>query len=181
MIAMQKPDLNKMWETFIKIGPEVHHDILYDMLRFKIHPMISDLRRERIIDWYCFLIHVKTSGVPTTEDDKNAYWHIRFTVSGNIDPKDFLPNFCGMTRKVEREWVKDIYISSTEVMDKSLFVNGDIEEAWRIIGEQSEWLLGLLDIYKKDVKITPIQIKPFLHYFANMTQLDMTQLEVRLR
>jgi len=173
MIMMQKPDLNKMWETFIKIGLEVHYDNLYDMIRFKIHPMISDLRRKRITDWYCFLIHDRTSGVPTTEDDKNAYWHIRFTVGKDINPKEFLPNYCDMTRKVKREWVEDISISQTEVMDKSLFVNGKIEEAWRIIGEQSEWLLTLLNMYKKDAKITPRQIAPFLHYFANMTQLEV--------
>ncbi len=172
MITVQKPDLNRMWETFIKIGLEIRYDNLYDLIRFKIHPMISDLRQRGIIDWYCFLIHNRTSGVPTTEDDKNAYWHIRFTVSKDVNPKDFLPNYCCKTRKVKSEWVKDISISRIEVMDKSLFVNGKIEEAWKIIGEQSEWLLDLLDIYKEEVKITPKQVLPFLHYFANMTQLE---------
>lgn len=172
-IRMQKPNLNQMWETFIKIGLEVHYGSLCDMIRFQIHPVISDLRQKKIIDWYCFLIHNRESGVPTTKDDNNAYWHIRFELKQDMNPKDFLPKYCVMTRKVKLEWVADISITKTEVMDKSLFKNGKIEEAWRIIGEQSEWLLNLLDIYKEDVKITPKQILPFLHYYANMTQLQV--------
>lgn len=57
-------------------------------------------------------------------------------------------------------------------VDTSLFKTEEIEEAWRVIGEQSEWLLNTLNIYKENAKITPVQILPFLHYFANMTQLE---------
>jgi len=31
----------------------------------------------------------------------------------------------------------------------------------------------VLDIYKEDVKITSKQVLPFLHYYANMTQLQV--------
>jgi len=170
---MEKPDLNKMWETFIKIGLRLRHENLYDTIRFKIHPIISDLTQKRLMGWYCFLVHNRNSGVPTTKNDNNAYWHIRFELKKDMKPEDFLPKYCVMTRKVKPEWVADISISPTEVMDKSLFKSGKIEEAWRIIGEQSEWLLGVLDIYKEDVKITSKQVLPLLHYYANMTQLQV--------
>ncbi|MDH5690662.1 MAG: hypothetical protein OEY81_04475 [Candidatus Bathyarchaeota archaeon] len=52
--------------------------------------------------------------------------------------------------------------------------NEEIEEAWRIIGEQSEWLLGMLDIYKEELDIPPQQIKQFFHYYFNMTQVPIT-------
>ena len=171
---MQKPDLNQIWETFIKITAEdnrIRYSLLYNSIRSKIHPMISHLKNNDMINWYCFLMHNRESGVPTTEDDNNPYWHIRFEPKQDMNPKDFLPKYCVMTRKVKFEWVADISIGRGEVMDKSLLKNGEIEEVWRIIGEQSEWLLSLLDIYKEDVKITSKQVSPFLHYYSNMTQL----------
>ena len=57
-------------------------------------------------------------------------------------------------------------------VDTSLFKTEEIEEAWRVIGEQSEWLLNTLNIYKENARITPVQILPFLRYSANMTQLE---------
>jgi len=174
VIKIHKPNLNQVWETFIKIELRRPNrslqENLYDMIRAKIHPMISDLKERKIIDWYCFLIHKKNE-VPTTEDDKNAYWHIRFELKQDMNPKDFLPKYCEMTRKVKPERIADISIGRGEVMDKSLLKNGEIEEVWRIIGEQSQWFLNLLDIYKEDANITPKQVSPFLHYYYNMTQL----------
>ncbi len=72
---MEKPDLNKMWETFIKIGepdlitpkkPPINPSKVIRMIRSKINPMISRLQDESIINWYCFLIH-KRNEVPITE------------------------------------------------------------------------------------------------------------------
>jgi len=70
---MNKPDLERMWETFIKISPV---DFL-DVIRFKAKPVIFGLRDKNIIDWFCFLIHDRNSGVPTSQDDNDAYFHIR--------------------------------------------------------------------------------------------------------
>lgn len=169
-MKMQEPDLNKMWETFIRIEPSLD---FRSLIRTMLYPTILDLRQKEIIDWYCFLIHNRKGGVPTTEDDDNAYFHIRFSLKKNINPKDVLPDYCVMTRKVKPKAVADIWISQTEVMDKSKIRDEKIEKAWRIIGEQSEWFLNLLDIYKEDARITPKQVSPFLHYFANMTQLEV--------
>jgi hypothetical protein len=171
---MQKPNLNNLWETFIKIEKTVSLIEFYHMIRSMVYPTISDLRQKEMIDWYCFLVHNRGSGVPTTNDDDNLYFHIRFSLSKDINPKDVLPQYCVMTRKAKYESIKQISISEDgEVMDTSLFKTEKIEEAWRILGEQTEWVLNLLDIYKKDVRITPKQILPFLHYFANMTQLEV--------
>jgi len=58
-------------------------------------------------------------------------------------------------------------------MDTSLFETEEIEEAWRILGEQSEWLLDMLNIFKKDVDIPLRYVGQFLHYYSNMTQLTI--------
>ncbi len=164
-----------MWETFIKIPTEnnqIRFSVLFDIVRFKIHPMISSLTNAGIIEWYCFLIHGKKSGVPTTQDGNEAYFHIRMSLKD--EKPDFpksLPDYCVMTRRIERTWVERISITSELMFDTSLFKYEGIEEVWRIIGEQSEWFLKTLNAYKETVEIPPIHIAEFLHYYSNMSQL----------
>ena len=72
-----------------------------------------------------------------------------------------------MTRKIRRKSIESI-----AGIDKSLLKNEEIEEAWRMIGKQSEWFLEMLNIHKEDVDIPPQQIAQFLHFYVNMTQLQ---------
>lgn len=175
---MEKPDLNRVWETFIKIGlpNEVSFERVTPMIRTIIYPLISNLEQNKIINWYCFLRHARGSGVPTTEDDDNHYFHIRVALREGVKPKDFLkllPEYCVMTRKVERSWVEQIAVTKTITFDTSLLKCEEIEEVWRIIGEQSEWLMKLLDMFKEDVDIPSHHIGIFWHYYANMTCLGV--------
>jgi hypothetical protein len=175
--VMQKPDLDRMWETFVRLQIEPGRtvpDSIFSTIRTKIPPLISSI--DGLIDWYCFLVHGKHSGVPTTENDGNAYFHIRVSLKQNAKPDDFLeslPTYCLMTRKVEREWVKDISIGEGTKFDTSLLKDEKIEEVWRIIGEQSEWLLNMLSIYRDDVQIPLQHIGQWFHYFFNMTGLSI--------
>ena len=174
---MQKPDMDRMWETFVRLEVETRRpvsDSVFNTIRVKIGPLIS--RISGMIDWYCFLVHGRTSGVPTTPDDGRAYFHIRVSLRSNVNPEDFmesLPDYCLMTRKVEREWVKDISIGEGTKFGTSLLKGEKIEEVWRIIGEQSEWLLSMLSIYRENVQIPIQHIGQWFHYFFNMTQLSL--------
>jgi hypothetical protein len=56
-------------------------------------------------------------------------------------------------------------------IDKTLLKGRAIEEVWRIIGEQCEWFLNMMNIYEETASIFPNQIGQFLHYFSNITQL----------
>jgi hypothetical protein len=146
-----------------------------DSIDRKIAPLVS--RINGMIDWYCFLVHDRTSGVPTTPDDRGAYFHIRVSLRSNVDSEEFLkslPGYCLMTRKVEREWVKDISAGGGTMFDTSLLKNGEIEDVWRIIGEQSEWLLDMLSIYRDDAQIPLRHIGQWFHYYFNMTQLSIS-------
>ena len=173
---MQKPNLERMWETFIKIptdNGQIRFGVLFDVIRFKISPMIQRLRDDRIINWYCFLIHDRNSGVPTSQNDTNPYFHIRIALEEN-DKLDFpksLQDYCVMTRKIDRKWVERISITPETTFDTSLLKHGGIEEIWRIIGEQSEWLVNTLNAYKEDVNVPLLHIIEFLHYYSNMTQM----------
>ena len=164
---MESPNLTRMWETFIKIPADEDSIILsdvYDIIRSKIGPLISRLECTGVINWYCFLIHSRHSGVPTSEDDDNPYFHIRFEFVKDVHPSRVLPRYCVMTRKVPRNQVNSI-----DGIDTSLLKSEKIEEAWRLIGEQAAWLLELFSIHKEDVDVPPEQIGQFLHFYANMT------------
>ena len=72
-----------------------------------------------------------------------------------------------MTRKVKVGLVENI-----AGINKSLLKNEEIEEAWRIIGEQSEWIINLVNIHKEDIGWVPItQFVQFMHFFMNMMGL----------
>lgn len=173
---MQKPDLDRIWETFIKIGlpNELSLARVIHLIRFKIYMTISNLREKEVINWYSFLIHSRKTGVPTTEDDNNLYFHIRVSLKNHVKPSDFvdlLPNYCVLTRKRKRKPVETI-----SGINKSLLKNEEIEEAWRIIGEQSEWVMNMLNIYKEEIEMSiyPKQISQFLHYYFNMMALSIS-------
>ena len=167
---MQKPDLNRMWETFIKIGlpQETSLQKIVCTIRSKISRMIYGLNQEKIINWYFFLIHNRESGVPTTQDDDNLYFHIRVALRKNVKPKDFresLPDYCVMTRPIERR------LESIVGINKSIIENKEIEEVWRIMGEQSEWIINMVNIHKENVAIPIPQITQFMHFYLNMMGL----------
>jgi hypothetical protein len=80
-----------------------------------------------------------------------------------------------LTRKIECSWVQDIYIDDKGTkFDTSLLKHEEIEEVWRIIGEQSEWLINMLNIFKENVKIPFQYIGLFFHYYVNMAQISVT-------
>lgn len=160
---MEPPNLDRMWETYIKLlYPPTRKNIekVFDDIRFKIHPLVLKLKETGIINWFFFLIH------PC--DDESCF-HIRFGLSEGVDPKDFrasLPKYCIKTNKIERRNVENI-----KGIDKTILKNEEIEEAWRVMGEQSQWIIDVLTIHKEDVEITSQQVAQFLHYYRNVTQL----------
>lgn len=170
---MEKPDLTKLWETFIRISwDDLASGRQIDLIREKVAPAIAVLKAKAKVGWYCFLINNRNSGVPTSEDDEDLYFHIRFALKKHVNPVDILPSYCVMTRKVEPKWVKTISLDNEGTQfDASLFKGESIEGVWKILGEQSEWLLSLLNAFKKNVNIPPSYVERFLHYYTDMTGL----------
>jgi len=170
---MQKPDLNKLWETFIRFSwDDLSSGRHIGLMREKVAYAIDILKAKGGMSWYCFFIHDKNSGVPTSADDEYLYFHIMFELKKHVSPVDILPIYCVLTRKVEPEWVKAIPIDNKGAeFDVSLFKDESIEEVCRLIGEQSEWLLNLLGAFKENVSIPASYIERFLNYYTDMTAL----------
>lgn len=55
----------------------------------------------------------------------------------------------------------------------SILKSNDVDEAWRILGEQSEFMIDLMTIHKEEDYVHPRQITQFMHYFMNMLGLHM--------
>jgi hypothetical protein len=157
---LEKPDLNKMWRTWVKIGlkSQLTHKMLPDTIRHKMYN-ISQLQKMGKITWYYFLYHDKT------DDPSNGYFDTVFTV-GMENPNEFLPEYCIDTKKIPP--MKEIY-----GIDASILNDKDIAEAWRIIGEQSEFIINLVSAHTENSEIHRQQIAQFMHYFMNPLGLGL--------
>ncbi|MFA6601197.1 MAG: hypothetical protein WC352_04695 [Candidatus Omnitrophota bacterium] len=163
---MKCPAPDRAFETFIKINPG---DDCLQVLGQKVKPLIEELTLTKKIGWYCFLVHDRNSGVPTAPDDDSSYWHLRLELAPQIEPEALassLPSYCLMTRKI-------FFGDEIGGIDKNLLKNGNVMDAWRILGEQSEWMLRMLDIHTGEGLPLRRQVAQFLHYFANMAQMHV--------
>lgn len=154
---MQKPDLDQIWQTWVRIASKKDFSVdekkavlIPDTIRNKI-AIFPELLREGKIEWYCFLIH------DYPEDPDNIYFHVRFAKAEG--KKVALPEYC---KKPERDKVGE----NISGIDKSLLENEDIREAWRIVGEQSDLIIKLVQIHKDKIPIQ--QFIQFKHYDTNM-------------
>jgi hypothetical protein len=154
-----EPDLNKMWRTWIIIHPgkEPIRKVFQDTIRLKLQHILQ-LQKKGKISWFYFLWHQKA------DDPANLYFEITFTTDSN-DPDDFLPEYCIDTKKIPPD-------ESISGIDESLLVGEDIKEAWRIIGEQSEFIINMVCSHKGNVEIPPPQIAQFIHFFMNPLGYD---------
>jgi len=160
---LQEPDLKKMWRTWIMIhtGKEPIRKLFQDTIRDKLQQILQ-LQKKGKIAWFHFQWRTKV------DDPANLYFDVVFTTDSD-DPDDFLPEYCIDTEKI----VIDKSISG---IDEELLVGEDIKEAWRIIGEQSEFIVNMVCSHKGNVEIPPSQIAQFIHFFMNPMGYDRNSL-----
>jgi hypothetical protein len=59
---MEKPDLDKLWETFIRFSwDDLSSGRHIGLIREKVADTISVLKAKGNIGWYCFSIHDKNT------------------------------------------------------------------------------------------------------------------------
>jgi len=173
---MNKPNLKRMWETYVRLSAEdIPLGNHIERMRKEIIPLVSRLKDEGLIDWYCLLIHNYGTGVPTTPDDPNPYLHLRVSFTKDFskdEVRKYLPTDLPETSP------KPASGGSIDGVVKSWLRNDDIAEAWRIIGESTEWIFNMINTFKTDVAVRPCiypcQIRQFLHYYRNALQMEIT-------
>lgn len=158
---MKIPNLNNVWETYIKITSNTDH---IQLIRDKVSPLIAQLKDDGVIGWFCFLKHKSR-----IEGDTNRYIHLRFEIVNGVDEKNvvrnLLPDYC--EKEMTNNFMDVQDPDEISGIDKSLLIDEQIEYGWRIIGEGSEWILNMLSIHKEEEKITTEQIGQFFHFFHN--------------
>ncbi|MHA3965004.1 MAG: hypothetical protein AM325_015865 [Candidatus Thorarchaeota archaeon SMTZ1-45] len=161
-MKIEKPSLDQIWETWIRIGPanSLSYKMIQDTIRERVGPTFSRLLKEEEINWFQFLIH------PFPGDQTNAYFHIRF--SPTQDTEIDLPTYCTPQQKINVG-------QSIAGVNRALLKNNDIAEAWRIIGEQSAWIIEFIEAHKEDNGWIPVdQTVQFMHFFFNMLGLGLS-------
>lgn len=173
---------SKVWETFLPIS--VAHDVPPDaedgwliskgidpiapamlrQVRSEVLPYVRRLEQKHRLKWFSFFLHDRASGVPTMEDDRRLFVHLRLRFPRPIS-LGAAPGWC-LNRPCEL---------SPEIagVDKAMLVDGNIDRAWQLIGDESALFLKLIEAYKPDVDNLALlkQVRQFLHYFANMSQM----------
>ncbi len=153
-MKLREPDLDKMWKTWISIHPgkEPIKRLFQDTIRAKLQHILQ-LQKNGKISWFYFLWH------PKVDDPANLYFDVVFTTESG-DPESFLPEYCVDTKKIAP-------VGSIAGIDESLLIGDDIREAWRILGEQSVFIINMVCSHKGNVEIPPSQVAQFIHFFMN--------------
>jgi hypothetical protein len=180
VFAADSPNVESIIETFIPI--EVSKDATslqvwqnyLDMLRSVVAPLVRDLTRKGVINWYCFLVHDRESGVPTGKEDDRSYVHLRMALRKPSNEAEFikqLPSFCYFSRKMSMPDPP-----SLDNVDIQSLANGQVVQGWKILGESSEWVLKMLDAHDPKKQVPPQNVSQFLHYLGNQLQIRSVQI-----
>jgi hypothetical protein len=162
------PDLSRVWETFVKIGPDesAREGLHIMVLREIVIPTLTSLRSKGVIGWYGFHIHGRESGVPANEDDLDAYWHIRFELAPHLQSSQALElrSAFVMTRCVPLDTLTDI--SGLKV---SILESPDVRVQWQMIGEISEFVVRLVSFYSAEAGTRQIyeDLAQYVHFLCN--------------
>jgi hypothetical protein len=168
-MSLTVPDLSRLVETYLRIGPPPADSRLWvvyvDLLRFRVAPLVGSLRKEQLIGWYSFLVHDRSSGVPTEEADQDLFVHLCLELLGSTSFKqlhDALPKECLFTRVHG-----PIDAQTISPADAGSFMQPELPRAWSLIGATSEWTLDFLVSHRGDRPIPTQNVAQFLHYLGN--------------
>lgn len=141
-------------------------------MRENILPLVRRLEAADVIEWYSFLIHDGTCGVPTTPDDKALYIHLRLSLSPVAKDTDL-----AAALQAPWEMTRPAPLSREIAgFDASAFDDGDLDPMWWMIGEQSALMLKFVEHHSPSTDAAQLlkHIRQFLHFFANMSQMRIT-------
>jgi hypothetical protein len=132
-------------------------------IKTKVTRLIEVLeKKDKLIDWYYFLIH----------GDPSPYFDVVVSLKISVS-EETLKNslrhltYCSTPEKLDRNFGETI-----SNVTRAQLKNDDIEEGWRLVGEQSQWVIELINAYKEDA-LTIGQFTQFIHFFTNAVGLGM--------
>lgn len=168
---MQKPNLDRLWRIKIYLElPSSRQDFfrrVIEGIKSQVTRLVSVLEKEdKLIDWYYFLIHQEPN------ESHRLYFDVVVSLKIGIT-EEVLKNslrrltYCSTPNKLPHSFGESI----SNVITAQLR-NDDIEEAWKVVGEQSEWIINLVNAHKDDA-LTIGQFTQFMHFFTNPVGLGL--------
>lgn len=156
---MTLPNLNRIVETHVPISDSELTGYL-TQLRQDILPYIRKLQSDGSFRWYSFLMHPASQLEGCDPKDKSLVIHLRFEPSSSLEVNEFmqlLPKHFRAPKKVQ--------LSGISGLDGTKLSENDWAHAWEVLGETSDWVLGLLEAHKEVPSLQ--QIVQFLHFITN--------------
>lgn len=166
---MRRPYLDSVWETFVRIGPcrratfDAGRHV--EVLRRYVIPAIEVLRIDR--GWFHLMIHDDVTFGVGHSPRGDALWHLRLSLHPSVDFDQFcqsLPAQFESTRMLSIDSIQRI-----PGINASLVKSHDIADCWRLLGEQTEWLLKAVRAYREDADASAIarDLYQYAHLFEN--------------
>lgn len=185
---MKKLKRSRDWDTFLRVpGPSTTNlasmdagwlsqhgahwtsPIVIGLLRDEVLPLVRSLERSNSnLMSYFFLVHDYQSGVPVSAMDKASYIHLRLKFE---EPTLYVQKSETSAWEMTRPIIDDG--ESPSGVEDTLFRAGYDRPAQIVLWQQSKWVLDVLEMHKQtaDTGQMVLQMRQFLHYFSNMTQM----------
>jgi len=175
------PALEPVWCQARGINPAAPNVIR--LLRDKVLPLVRGLEKKSGLVGYHFLVHDRLSGVPTTEDDHGAYIHLRLVFKKGYEFDKYIAGWTlghrapGQATPQSMAFVmtRPAATGQTEIGGVDLgLIPGGLVKANHLINLQSAWVLAFIEAHAwRDDADMVKQTRQYLHYFANMLQINV--------
>lgn len=152
---MELPDLSRIVEANVPVS-----DSLLTHLRRDVLPGIRKLQADAHLRWFSFLLHHASQLVGRDPSDRSLVIHLRLEPATNLD----VTAFAGLLPELFKD-PHPVTLPAIVGLDASILIHNDWAQAWKIHGEASEWVLGLLEGHHAEPSVQ--QIVQFLHFITN--------------
>ena len=156
---MKSPNLTRIVDTYV---PVTSNDLTgyLNQLRVEVLPPIRQLQADHSVRWFSFLIHNSQQLAGREPEDGRLFIHIRLEPEDNLAIDEFV-------RLLPSQFLNPIpaQLSSISGLEGSALRDSNWAEAWRIHGEASEWILGLVEGYENGPSLE--HVIQYLHFFTN--------------
>lgn len=153
---MNAPHLDRVVQAHIPLRME---ETIF-ILRRDVLPHIRDLQNQHQLRWFSFLLH-SMADITGRADAPGLGIHLRLEPSEHLDPDRFLSDLPTVFQQPHRV----APLGQIAGVDLGQVKDADWAHAWRMVGEASEWVLGLLESHEDSLTLQ--QAVRFLHYITN--------------
>jgi len=161
---MKIPNLDCIVDTYIPTSIDDQGAYL-EQLRREVLPYIRKLQADRLLGWYAFLIHGPEMLEGREELDGKPYIHLRLEPSSAKEVGELIKALPDHFRKPVQ-----VALANIGGLDSSCLRDHNWAYAWKLHGEASEWVLGLLECHG-GYSVPVQQQLQFLHYITNPMML----------